>query len=197
MSQRIVAAAKGYLRGKLSSAACKARCPICRTAHSVKPAPPRRKIIKPPLPFPLAVLMLVSLSSLTMAGSVAAEDSIVRHQTLPGSTIRDYSGPSYVTKGDTTHRTLPGSSIRDYSAPSYVTKGDTTHQTLPGSSIRDYRAPSYVTKGDTTYQTLPGSSVRDYSAPTFVTRGYVTYQTLPGSSVRDYGKPALVAPAKR
>lgn len=197
MSQRIVAAAKGYLRGKLSSAAGKARCPICRTAHSVKPAPPRRNIIKPPLPFPLVVLVLVSRSLLAMAGSVEAEDSVVRHQTLPGSTVRNYSSPSYVTKGDTTHRTLPGSSIRDYSAPSYVTKGDTTHQTLPGSSIRDYRAPSYVTKGDTIYQTLPGSSVRNYSAPAFVTRGNVTYQTLPGSSVRDYSKPALVAPAKR
>ncbi len=197
MSQRIVAAAKGDLVGKLSSAADKVRCPICRTAHSVNPTPPRRKIIKPPLPFPLVALMLVSLSLLAMAGSVAAEDAVVRHQTLPGSSIRDYSAPSYVTKGDTTHRTLPGSSIRDYSAPSYVTKGDTTHQTLPGSSIRDYRAPSYVTKGDTTYQTLPGSSVRNYSAPAFVTRGNVTYQTLPGSSVRDYGKPALVAPAKR
>jgi hypothetical protein len=197
MSQRIVAVTKGDRKGTLSSAVGETRCPIYRTSHSVKPVPPRRKIIKPPLPFPIVVLMLVSFVGPTMVGSVAAEDSIYRHQTLPGSTIRDYSAPSYVTRGDTTHRTLPGSSIRDYSAPSYVTKGDTTHQTLPGTSIRDYRAPSYITKDNTTYQTLPGSSVRDYRAPGFVTRGNVTYQTLPGSSIRDYSKPTLVAPAKR
>ena len=41
-------------------------------------------------------------------------------------------------------RTLPGSSIRDYRAPSYVTKGDTTYQTLSGSSIRDYSKPTLV-----------------------------------------------------
>lgn len=68
----------------------------------------------------------------------------------------------------THYQTLPGSSVRDYRAPAYVTKGNVTYQTIPGSTTRDYRAPSYVTKGDTTYKTLPGSSVRDYSAPVIV-----------------------------
>jgi hypothetical protein len=49
--------------------------------------------------------------------------------------------------GGTTYQTLPGSSIRDYKAPSYVTKGNTTYQTLPGSSIRDYKAPAYISSG--------------------------------------------------
>ena len=82
---------------------------------------------------------------LPMAGATPAKDNgTTRHQTLPGTSIRDYSAPSYVTKGNVTYQTLPGTSIRDYGAPSYVTKGHTTYKTLPGSTIRDYRAPTYV-----------------------------------------------------
>lgn len=48
-----------------------------------------------------------------------------------------------------TYQTLPSSTIRDYSAPAYVTETDKkgnviTYQTLPGSTVRDYRAPAYV-----------------------------------------------------
>ena len=51
----------------------------------------------------------------------------------------------------TTYQTLPNSSTRDWSAPSYVTETDkrgntSTYQTLPSSSTRDWRAPSYVTE---------------------------------------------------
>ncbi len=82
---------------------------------------------------------------LPMAEATAAKDNgATLHQTLPGTSTRDYSAPSYVTKGNVTYQTLPGTSIRDYGAPSYVTKGDTTYKTLPGSSIRDYRAPVLI-----------------------------------------------------
>jgi len=87
---------------------------------------------------------------------------------LLGFLLLAAGGASAKDNGTTRYQTLPGSTIRDYSAPSYVTKGNVTYQTLPGSSVRDYRAPSYVTKGDTTYRTLPGSTVRDYQAPAFI-----------------------------
>ncbi len=80
------------------------------------------------------------------------------------------SGIAFADDSKTTYQTLPGSSIRDYSAPTYVTEGNTTYQPLLGSSTRDYRAPNYVTNGNTTYQTLPGTSIRNYSAPSYVSR---------------------------
>lgn len=46
--------------------------------------------------------MFATLGTLAITAGVKAEEAVVRHQTLPGSTIRDYSAPSYVTKGDTT-----------------------------------------------------------------------------------------------
>lgn len=79
--------------------------------------------------------------------TLAKDNGVTRYQTLPGTTIRDYSAPTYVTKGNVTYQTLPGTSIRDYGAPSYVTKGDTTYKTLPGSTVRDYRAPMLIESG--------------------------------------------------
>lgn len=93
-----------------------------------------------------ALIRFALIGSLILeAGVTVAKDKEVTHyQTLPGTSIRDYSAPSYVTKGNVTYQTLPGTSIRDYGAPSYVTKGNTTYRTLPGSSIRDYRAPVLI-----------------------------------------------------
>ena len=92
----------------------------------------------------LVKTVLLGLLLVAVGGVSAKDNGTTRYQTLPGSTIRDYSAPSYVTKGNVTYQTLPGSSVRDYRAPSYVTKGDTTYKTLPGSTIRDYQAPAYV-----------------------------------------------------
>lgn len=93
--------------------------------------------------------LLIGLLLMAVGGASAKDNGTTRYQTLPGSTIRDYSTPSYVTKGNVTYQTLPGSSMRDYRAPSYVTKGDTTYRTLPGSTVRDYQAPAYIrSQGD-------------------------------------------------
>ncbi len=72
--------------------------------------------------------------------------AVTQYQTLPGSTVRDYRAPAFVTKDGVTYQTLPGSTIRDYRAPSFVTQGNVTYQTLPGSTIRDYLAPAYIRK---------------------------------------------------
>ncbi|MFO1345954.1 MAG: hypothetical protein U1E85_06625 [Rhodocyclaceae bacterium] len=93
--------------------------------------------------FLMPVLVAMGLLAAT---SVAADGkgAVTHYQTLPGSTIRDYGAPAFVTKGGVTYQTLPGSTIRDYQAPAFVTQGGVTYQTLPGSSIRDYRQPAYI-----------------------------------------------------
>jgi hypothetical protein len=66
----------------------------------------------------ILILAMIAISQI-----VVSEEAGFRYQTIPGSSTRDYSAPSFVTKGNTTYRTIPGSSTRDYGAPSYVTKG--------------------------------------------------------------------------
>lgn len=64
--------------------------------------------------------------------------------TLPNSNVCDYSQSQFVRKGDTIYQTLPNSSVRNYTVPHYVVQKDGgVYQTLPNSNVRDYRAPSY------------------------------------------------------
>ena len=85
---------------------------------------------------------------------------------IPSAQAADHTKNSEPT---VTYQTLPNSSTRDYSKPSFVTQNGVTYQTLPGSSTRDYSAPTWVTKNGETYQTMPGSTTRDYSKPSFKT----------------------------
>ena len=78
----------------------------------------------------------------------------------------------------TMHQTLPGTSIPDYSEPGLRIEsgfgGETImHQTYPGTSVPDYSKPGLRIETDSfgrtnMYQTFPGTSVRDYSKPGFI-----------------------------
>lgn len=92
--------------------------------------------------------LLIGIAASPMMSLAGDKGTITHYQTLPGSSVRDYRAPAYVTKGNVTYQTLPGSTTRDYRAPSYVTQGDTTYKTLPGSSVRDFRAPALIVKTD-------------------------------------------------
>lgn len=98
-------------------------------------------------------IILALLSLMTVAGVACADETRV-YQTLPGTSIRDYSKPGMVIKEN-----------RDGSASGY--------QTLPGTSIRDFNEPGVKIERDRYsgdakgYQTLPGTDIRDFSKPGF------------------------------
>jgi len=68
--------------------------------------------------------MAKSLSTLVLGFVVALAATVaptaaqtVAYPTLPGTSVRDYSKPGAVVRGDMVYPTLPGTSVRDYSKP--------------------------------------------------------------------------------
>ena len=72
--------------------------------------------------FVLAGIMLVMVVTPALA-----EEAII-YETLPGTSVRDYSKPGLVIEDDgedsTVYKTLPGMDVRDYSKPGYVIENE-------------------------------------------------------------------------
>jgi hypothetical protein len=85
---------------------------------------------------------------LLLPAVVIADDTVEIYQTLPGSTVRDYSAPPQRYQVDelggntVLHPTLPYTSARDYSRPSAVIDRGVVYPSIPGTGIRDYSKPA-------------------------------------------------------
>jgi len=88
------------------------------------------------------------------------------------------TGTALAWESGTMRQTLPGTSVPDYSKPGMHYKtdpsgGTTFRQTYPGTSVPDISKPGMRFESDgwgrtEVYPTLPGTNVRDYSKPGYV-----------------------------
>lgn len=70
----------------------------------------------------VAIVMLLTVVMLMWTWQAIGQTVI--HQTIPGTTVRDYSRPSLVIERDGTgYQTIPGTVVRDYGAPGFTVQG--------------------------------------------------------------------------
>ena len=102
-------------------------------------------------------IVLISIMFVMASSSVFAEETKI-YQTLPGTSIRDYSKPGMVIDDDgrgtkTIYKTIPGVDVRDFGESGLIIEdqGDGSSQvyrTLPGMDVRDYSKPGYVIENE-------------------------------------------------
>lgn len=83
------------------------------------------------------------LLMLLLIGNVYAEEI---QYTLPNSNIPDTT-KKLVIEGKVVYQTLPSSSVRDYSKPSYTIENGKVYQNLPNSNIKGSTPIAVIRKG--------------------------------------------------
>ena len=83
----------------------------------------------------------IALSFFLVAAPATADTYL--YQTLPGTTVRDFSRPGLAIQGNQIFPTIPGTTVRDYSQQGATIQGPNIYPTIPGTTVRDYSQPGW------------------------------------------------------